>query len=152
MICPARSEAPFPGFIAPALATPVLRNVALKSVAVAHRAVQSGCTRSNTTATDFSATFTAACVFSRRGHDWSDRLGHLVTALRPLDSHALVLDGEVIVPTPGGRSDFHALEKALSRGEQRRGAIEANNTRMIFILGYRPSGSATFRNRGCSVD
>jgi len=50
---------------------------------------------------------------TRRGYDWSDRLGHLVTALAPLTSHAVVLDGEVIVETPEGRSDFHALEKEL---------------------------------------
>jgi bifunctional non-homologous end joining protein LigD len=39
----------------------------------------------------------------------------LVAALQPLSQHAVLLDGEVIVQTPEGRSDFHALEKELKR-------------------------------------
>ncbi len=54
-------------------------------------------------------------LYTRRGHDWSDRLGNIVTALQPLAQHAVILDGEVIVQTPEGRSDFHALEKELKR-------------------------------------
>jgi bifunctional non-homologous end joining protein LigD len=55
--------------------------------------------------------------FTRRGHDWSRRLPHLIAALAPLDAHAVILDGEVIVQTATGRSDFHALEKALKAAE-----------------------------------
>jgi bifunctional non-homologous end joining protein LigD len=55
--------------------------------------------------------------FTRRGHDWTDRLPHLIAALAPLDAHAVILDGEVIVQTAAGRSDFHALEKALKAAE-----------------------------------
>lgn len=51
--------------------------------------------------------------FTRRGYEWSARLRNLVSALHPLAEHALVLDGEVIVQTPEGRSDFHGLEKEL---------------------------------------
>ena len=51
--------------------------------------------------------------FTRRGYDWSDRLSYLVTALAPIASRAVILDGEIIVQTAEGRSDFHALEKAL---------------------------------------
>jgi bifunctional non-homologous end joining protein LigD len=51
--------------------------------------------------------------FTRRGHDWSRRLPGVVAALAPLDAHAVILDGEVIVQSADGRSDFHALEKAL---------------------------------------
>jgi hypothetical protein len=44
--------------------------------------------------------------------DWSERVAHLVTARASLSTHAMVL-GEVVVQTPEGRSDFHALEKEL---------------------------------------
>lgn len=54
--------------------------------------------------------------YTRRGHDWSEQLIHLVRAVEPIASHAVVLDGEVIVQTPDGHSDFHALEKELGRG------------------------------------
>jgi bifunctional non-homologous end joining protein LigD len=59
--------------------------------------------------------------FTRRGHDWSERFRHLAAALAPLAAHAVILDGEVIVQTEEGRSDFHALEKALKspRGSDR---------------------------------
>src|ERR1700683_4707375 len=53
--------------------------------------------------------------FTRRGYDWTDRLGNLVRALGSLSQHALVLDGEVVVEMPKGLSDFHALEKELKR-------------------------------------
>jgi ATP dependent DNA ligase-like protein len=59
--------------------------------------------------------------FTRRGHDWTERLTHLAQALQSLTDRAMILDGEVIVETPEGKSDFHALEKELSAkgGSQR---------------------------------
>ena len=53
--------------------------------------------------------------YTRRGYDWSNRLRNLVSALQPLADHAVILDGEVIVQTAEGLSDFHALEKELKR-------------------------------------
>src|SRR4051794_39039685 len=49
-------------------------------------------------------------MFTRRGYDWSDRFRNIVTAAGELKTHAAILDGEVIVPTAEGRSDFAALE------------------------------------------
>jgi bifunctional non-homologous end joining protein LigD len=51
--------------------------------------------------------------YTRRGNDWTGRVTHLVNALQPLSDRSMILDGEVIVETPDGRSDFHALEKEL---------------------------------------
>ncbi len=51
--------------------------------------------------------------YTRRGYDWTDRLRRLAMALQPLSQHAAILDGEVVVETPDGRSDFHALEKEV---------------------------------------
>ncbi len=51
--------------------------------------------------------------YTRPGYDWTDRLRRLAMALQPLSQHAAILDGEVVVETPDGRSDFHALEKEV---------------------------------------
>src|SRR4051794_11992407 len=54
-------------------------------------------------------------AFTRRGYDWSDRFRSIVTAAGELVTHGAILDGEVIVPTPEGRSDFAALENELAK-------------------------------------
>src|SRR3954452_1470141 len=54
-------------------------------------------------------------MFTRRGYDWSDRFRNIVCAAGALVTHGAVLDGEVIVPTLEGRSDFAALESALAK-------------------------------------
>jgi bifunctional non-homologous end joining protein LigD len=51
--------------------------------------------------------------FTRRGHDWTRRFGSLVEAAWHLPATKLILDGEVIVPTETGHSDFGALESDL---------------------------------------
>jgi bifunctional non-homologous end joining protein LigD len=56
-------------------------------------------------------------MFTRRGYDWSDRFRHIVRAAGELVTHGAILDGEVIVPTEDGHSDFAALESALSKKE-----------------------------------
>src|SRR4051794_16178131 len=54
-------------------------------------------------------------VYTRRGYDWTDRFRNIAAAAGELVADAVILDGEVIVPTPEGRSDFSALESALAR-------------------------------------
>lgn len=58
--------------------------------------------------------------FTRRGHDWSKRFSSLVQAAWHLPATHLILDGEVIVPTPSGQSDFGALEDDLGTGRSDR--------------------------------
>jgi len=94
----------FPGFIAPALATSASQAPAGRQWL--HEVKFDGYR--------FQCHIHAGIRFlTRRGHDWSRRLPDLIAALAPLDAHAVILDGEMIVQTPTGRSDFHALEKAL---------------------------------------
>ena len=59
-------------------------------------------------------------LFTRRGHDWSKRFSSLVNAAWRLPAIQLILDGEVIVPTTEGRSDFGALEDDLGAGRSDR--------------------------------
>src|SRR3954467_11888102 len=58
--------------------------------------------------------------FTRRGHDWSPRFKEVGAALWDMKTHAAILDGEVIVPTKTGVSDFGALESDLGAGRSDR--------------------------------
>jgi bifunctional non-homologous end joining protein LigD len=105
----------FPGFIAPSLAT--LADRASRGERWVHEIKYDG--------------YRFQChiqhmvrFFTRRGHEWTERLTHLVQALQPLTDRAMILDGEVIVEMPEGRSDFHALEKELK--------VKGGSQRLVF--------------------
>lgn len=53
---------------------------------------------------------------SRNGVDWTAKFPTLAGELGALPSRNVVLDGEVVVLTPAGVSDFEALKDALSKG------------------------------------
>src|SRR5690606_15629665 len=53
-----------------------------------------------------------ARLVTRAGHDWSDRLGPLATALAALPVASAWVDGELVVLDARGRSDFQALQQA----------------------------------------
>ena len=59
-------------------------------------------------------------IFTRRGHDWSDRFRSIIAASGELNTHGALLDGEVIVLGEDGRSDFGALESDLAKGGSNR--------------------------------
>ena len=52
-------------------------------------------------------------LYTRSGQDWTEKFQPLANAFARLDFHALV-DGEVVVFEPGGRTSFQALQEALS--------------------------------------
>ncbi|HUP42148.1 MAG TPA: non-homologous end-joining DNA ligase, partial [Thermoanaerobaculia bacterium] len=54
---------------------------------------------------------------TRRGTDWTRKLGALVTEAATLPLEEAVLDGEVVALGEDGRSDFGALQDALAKGE-----------------------------------
>ncbi len=55
-----------------------------------------------------------ARVFTRNGHDWTDRVPALAQAMEALPAKDAWLDGEIAVLDPEGKSSFHALQKELS--------------------------------------
>jgi bifunctional non-homologous end joining protein LigD len=73
-------------------------------------------------------------AFSRRGHNWTKRFDSLVGAMWRLQVHDVVLDGEVIVPTETGHSDFGALVKDLGAGRSDRFVYYAFD--VLHIHGY----------------
>src|SRR4051812_31702398 len=57
-----------------------------------------------------------ARLFTRSGKDWTERLPHLVRALKVLKLNDTWLDGEVVVLRLDGRSSFQALQNAFDAG------------------------------------
>jgi bifunctional non-homologous end joining protein LigD len=54
-------------------------------------------------------------VFSRRGHDWTDRVPAIAEALQSLRVKSVTLDGEGVVCDANGVSDFDRLRAAVGR-------------------------------------
>ena len=59
-----------------------------------------------------------ARVFTRNGHDWTERYPSFVRAASNLRCKAAIIDGEAIVQNGDGASDFQALGFALRQGPQ----------------------------------
>jgi bifunctional non-homologous end joining protein LigD len=57
--------------------------------------------------------------FTRKGYDFTDRLPNLRQAVARLPLTQAWLDGEIVVFTREGRSDFHALQNAFRYGNDR---------------------------------
>jgi len=52
-------------------------------------------------------------VFSRNGHDWSERYPSIVRAATNLRCKSAIIDGEAIVQDEHGASDFESLQSAI---------------------------------------
>jgi bifunctional non-homologous end joining protein LigD len=57
-------------------------------------------------------------LITRRGHDWTTKLPHIASAARKVKAKQALLDGEVSVLLPNGKTSFHGLQEALSGSEQ----------------------------------
>jgi bifunctional non-homologous end joining protein LigD len=54
-------------------------------------------------------------VYSRGGHDWSERLPSITEAMRTLPVRSVVLDGEGVICGPEGKSDFDRMRACFGR-------------------------------------
>jgi bifunctional non-homologous end joining protein LigD len=52
-------------------------------------------------------------VFTRNGHDWTDRFPGVAEAVAALDLNGALLDGEIVAVDPEGKSDFGLLQQAI---------------------------------------
>lgn len=55
-------------------------------------------------------------VFTRNGHDWSDKFAPLVEAIAQLDLPSCLIDGEIVAYGADGNPSFSALQAVLKRG------------------------------------
>lgn len=112
LLRPQSVKAPAKGFVAPMLATPVTEPP--KGGAWVYEVKYDGYR--------MLAQIAAGRVrlFTRTGNDWTAKLPHLANELAGLGLHDSLLDGEIVVPGEGGRSDFQALQSAFDAGSDRR--------------------------------
>ena len=99
-------KAPLPGFIEPALGD------LDRESAVRQRA---GSTKSSSTATGCRCIWpTRRCrIFTRRGHDWTNRFKKVAHDAWHIKAGSAVIDGEIVVPAADGTTDFSVLQNEL---------------------------------------
>lgn len=74
---------------------------------------------------------------SRRAHDWTDKFPSIAKAVAKLPLRSALIDGEVAVALPDGRTSFGALQVALSAG------VAKGVTYYVFDLLYLDGRSLT---------
>ncbi|MET4319293.1 non-homologous end-joining DNA ligase [Bradyrhizobium sp. RT5a] len=52
-------------------------------------------------------------VFTRRGHDWTGRFRKIAEDAVPIKASSAIIDGEIVVPGEGGKTDFSQLQNSL---------------------------------------
>lgn len=62
-------------------------------------------------------------LYTRNGHDWTDRFGKLGEVISQISKEDFSIDGEAIVMDAKGRSDFGLLQEAIK---------SSDSTRMVF--------------------
>ncbi|KTR84045.1 ATP-dependent DNA ligase [Novosphingobium barchaimii] len=55
-------------------------------------------------------------VYTRNGHDWTDKFGPLAEAIAALDLAPCLIDGEIVAYGKDGNPDFSSLQAVLKRG------------------------------------
>lgn len=77
----------------------------------------------------------AAALRSRRGHDWTEKLGRIAADAALLSATSALLDGEVVALRPDGTADFQALQNAL-RAEGRSATLFYYVFDLLHLDGY----------------
>src|SRR3954465_6354445 len=52
-------------------------------------------------------------VFTRRGHDWTNRFRKIAGDASEIGASSAIIDGEVVVPQANGATDFSVLQNEL---------------------------------------
>jgi bifunctional non-homologous end joining protein LigD len=123
---PGAREAPYPGFIEPALAT--LRSRPPSGEKWIHELKLDGYrTQAHVAEGD-------AQVFTRRGNDWSKRFKPIAEEIRRLPVQSLIIDGEVVAVDEKGRVNFGLLQSDLGSGRTDRLVYYAFD--ILYLNGY----------------
>jgi len=62
-------------------------------------------------------------LISRNGLDWTAKFPEISEAIRALGVQNALIDGELVVMLPSGRSSFEAMQQAVARGSTRKGLV-----------------------------
>jgi len=60
----------------------------------------------------------AVKVFTRRGNDWTNRFRKIAAEACHMNAGSAIIDGEVIVPSANGVSEFSVLQNELRRNSK----------------------------------
>lgn len=63
-------------------------------------------------------------VYTRNGHDWTEKFGPLAAAIRDLDLPPCLIDGEIVAYGDDGNPAFSALQSVLKRGHGAQRALD----------------------------
>jgi len=118
-------RAAFPGFIQPALATSITKP--LLGDRWVHEVKFDGYRVQLHIVND------AIRIFTRRGHDWTNRFKKIAHDAWHLNVKSAIIDGEVIVPAADGVSDFAVLQREL-RGNSDKLTLYAFD--LLYLNGY----------------
>lgn len=98
-------KAPFPGFVAPALAT------AIERVPSGERWVHE--IKFDGYRVQIHLANEAIKVYTRRGHDWTKRFKKVADDAWHIKASSAVIDGEIVAPAADGTTDFSVLQNEL---------------------------------------
>jgi bifunctional non-homologous end joining protein LigD len=99
------AKAPFPGFVAPALATSIGK--APSGERWIHEIKFDGYR------VQVHLANTEVRVFTRNGHDWTHRFKKIASDAWHISAGSAIIDGEIVVPAADGTTDFSVLQNEL---------------------------------------
>ena len=99
------TKAPYPGFIEPALATTI------STVPSGQRWVHE--IKFDGYRVQVHLRDAVVKIFTRRGHDWTNRFRKIAAAAWRVNAGSAIIDGEVVVPSADGTADFSVLQNEL---------------------------------------
>jgi bifunctional non-homologous end joining protein LigD len=118
-------KAPFPGFVEPELAT------SIDNVPSGKRWIHE--IKFDGYRVQVHLRDAAVKVFTRRGNDWTNRFRKIAADAWHINAGSAIIDGEVVVPSADGTSDFSVLQNEL-KGRSTKIVMVAFD--LLYLNGY----------------
>ena len=118
-------KAPFPGFIEPALAS------SIEKVPSGARWIHE--IKFDGYRVQIHLANEAVKIFTRRGHDWTNRFKKIADDAWHIAAGSAIIDGEVVVPADNGTTDFSVLQNEL-KGKSNKIVMVAFD--LLYLNGY----------------
>jgi bifunctional non-homologous end joining protein LigD len=119
------AKAAYPGFIEPALATTI------STVPNGQRWVHE--IKFDGYRVQIHLRDAAVRIFTRRGHDWTNRFRKIAADAWHVNAGSAIIDGEVVVPSADGTTDFSVLQNEL-KGRSKKIVMVAFD--LLYLNGY----------------
>ena len=118
-------KAPFLGFVEPALAT------SIEKVPSGERWIHE--IKFDGYRVQLHLANESVTVFTRNGHDWTNRLKKIADDAFLISASSAIIDGEIVVPAADGTTDFSVLQNEL-KGNSTKIAMVAFD--LLYLNGY----------------